>query len=79
MILLHLYPYSDIYILLLIILHNPQNHMAEEGNPIVSKHLSALSNDLKVEVKLNSFYLWHVGQTAEGDNAAPAAVVQDSV
>jgi elongation factor Ts len=44
-----------------------QGHMAEDGSPVISKHLAALSLTMKTDVKLSAFYLWHVGQTAEAE------------
>jgi elongation factor Ts len=35
-----------------------QNHMAEEGSPVVSKYLSTVSSDLKVSVTCDGFIKW---------------------
>jgi hypothetical protein len=43
--------------------------MAEEGSPVVSKYISSLSTKLKLDVNLNGFYLWHIGQTTSDKDA----------
>lgn len=42
--------------------------MAEEGSPIVSKHLASLSATMKLDVRLHGFFLWQIGQTTSSDS-----------
>ncbi len=42
-----------------------QNHMAEEGNPVVNKVLEKASVDLKVDLQCAQFVRWNLGSDVQ--------------
>jgi translation elongation factor EF-Ts len=40
-----------------------QTHMAVEGGPVIEKYLQGLSKEIGVQVTLDSFTRWALGQT----------------
>eukprot|EP01039_Chlorochromonas_danica_P009002 gene9002-9936_t len=45
-----------------------QNHLAEEGNPVVNKHLDAIASKLGVEkISVKNFVLWKKQHALQGD------------